>query len=174
MANRPRGRFVQRQRRRVGWEEGPGGSTLTTFTITSQALIGASVAVLQDGLTLVRLRGHLSAFLVSAAAAGDGFHCAIGVGISTVQALGIGITAVPTPIADMDWDGWLYHRFFDVHVGDATAGDIDHGRVDFQVDSKAMRKTQEDSALYAVIQAVEVGTAEMDVFFDSRMLFKLP
>ena len=127
-----------------------------------------------DGLTVVRLRGSLSAFILTATSAGDGFHCALGIGLINEDAFAVGVTTVMDPIADAQWDGWLYHRFFDVHAQTTTPGTgsiID--AIQFEVDSKAMRKTSEDTIIFAALEVVEQGTATMNLFFDSRMLFKL-
>ena len=37
-----------------------------------------------------------------------------------------------------------------------------------------MRKVDMDMSLYAMLQVTEIGTAVMDVFFDTRVLSKLP
>jgi hypothetical protein len=36
---------------------------------------------------------------------------AIGLAVVTDQAVGIGVTAVPTPITDLSSDSWFLHRF---------------------------------------------------------------
>jgi len=130
--------------------------------------------LLGDGDTLVRVRGSLEAVIQSSNVAGSGFHCAIGIGIVNEMAFTVGATAVMEPITDADWDGWLYHRFFDLHVGDQTAGDIQERPVQFEVDSKAMRKLKQDDVVFAIVEVVETGIAEIDVFFDSRILLALP
>ena len=115
---RPRGFHpaTGRSRRRTGWEEGPGSSTLTSFTVSGSAILGSGLTLLQDGLTLVRSRGSLEARLQAASTIPSGFHCAIGIGVVTADAFGIGITAVPIPISNVDWNGWLFHQFFDFHI----------------------------------------------------------
>ena len=121
-------------------------------------------------MTVVRLRGNFTFGVVTAAAAADGMTGAIGVGICTEEAFAIGITAVPTPITDADRDIWMYHRFFSIH----RTIDTDPRPVDFEVDSKAMRKLPEGMVIYAVAEVVEVGTVTAEVYFDSRLLFKIP
>jgi len=37
-----------------------------------------------------------------------------------------------------------------------------------------MRKFPGEMALYAALEVIEIGTATMSVFFDSRVLFFLP
>jgi len=123
--------------------------------------------------TITRTRGHLFSIQRTAASAGDGFAGAIGIGIVSEAAFDGGITTVPTPITEMSWDGWLYHRVFQQFSPVATASIGSAAFVDFDVDSKAMRKMGANEVLYAVIEMVEIGAASIDVFFDSRVLFKL-
>ena len=168
-------RRVQSLKRKTTWEEGVGGDDQTTVAASISTFLGAALAVTEDGLTLVRTRGSFQIYLRTIAAVSDGFHCALGIGIANVNAITVGITAVQTPITNMDWDGWLYHRFFDIH---AAAGAIDttepQASIQFEVDSKAMRKINQGDALYCVLETVERGTATATAFFDSRMLFKIP
>ena len=160
-------------RRLTGWEEGPGGSTVTVFTDSLAAALGSVLTVLQDGLTIVRLRGSLQAFLTVGGDPG-GFHCALGACIVSNDAAAVGITAIPDPIADMDWDGWFYHRFFDVHSPGVFDGADQSNSIQFEVDSKAMRKVGVNDTVVVTLEAVETGAASMSVFFDSRILLKLP
>jgi len=161
-----------RTRRGVGWEEGPGASTQTGLSASGSVILGLGLELLVDDFTLMRTRGRLSAFLNTGSAAGEGFHCAMGIGIVTKEAFAIGITAVPIPITNMDWDGWLYHQFFDCHVRSTTNVDTDSAGITFEVDSKAMRKLRDGDTIFAVLEVVEIGAATMDVFFDSRVLLK--
>ena len=157
------------QRRRVGWEAGVGGTSGQGVTTSAAGFLGSAIEILEDGLTLARTRGAFNAELLTATAAGDGFQGAIGIGIVTKSAIDIGITAVPTPITEQDWDGWLFWATVSVH--DSLAG---NGTQEIIIDSKAMRKTSEDTVFYAAFEVVEVGTATATFFLDSRMLFKLP
>ncbi|MBC8547982.1 hypothetical protein H8711_13815 [Clostridiaceae bacterium NSJ-31] len=104
-------------------------------------------------------------------------------GITTAEAIAVGITAVPTPISDDQWDGWLYHRFFSLVspsvMNGGAAKDTDgvtgvSAAVRFEVDSKAMRKLPENMAVFVVFQVTEVGIATMQFHFNSRILLKLP
>ena len=154
----------------------------TNFTASSTGILGSGVTPTADKLTVARLRGEFMAFLASASAADNGFMCALGVGIVTNAAFAIGATAVPDPIDDAEWDGWLYHRFFNLisptaisntAITDADSVGIVSNVVRFEVDSKAMRKQDLEETLMAVVQAVEVGTATMSVQFNSRTLVML-
>ena len=172
-----RSRAVKGSRRRTGWEVGPGDSTLTNFASTQSVILGLGAQALLDGLTLVRLRGSFRALLTAVAGANDGFAGAVGIGIVTAEAFAIGLTAMPLPLTDMEWDGWLYYRPFSVQSNTATIADgVNSGGVnlEFPVDSKAMRKLREGDTIFAAAQVVENGTSVMDIHFDSRILLKLP
>ena len=126
--------------------------------------------------TVVRIRGHLSALLTSYSAAGDGYHCAVGIGIASAAAFDAGIASVPTPLTEAAWDGWMYHSFFDVHgalAAGASAVGVANGGAELDIDTKAMRKILDEMTLYAALEVVELGTAVMEVWTDSRLLLKL-
>ena len=161
-------------RRRTGWEQGPGSNTATSISADGVSFVGGGSVISTDGFTLVRLRGSVQAFILTATSAGDGFHCALGIGIVNSDAFSVGVTTVLDPLADMDWDGWLYHRIFDVHAQTTSPGGQDGEQISFEVDSKAMRKLTDGDVIFAALEVVEQGTATMNMFFDTRMLLKLP
>jgi len=172
-----RGFNLGSQRRRRGWDFGPGGNDVSTLSASGELILGQGFAAAIDGLTIARIRGSLQAYLTAASAAGSGFHCAIGICIVNEDAFSVGSSAVPDPIADALWDGWMYHRFFDLHAQTTTLADgvnaVSAG-IQFEVDTKAMRKMRDEDVLTAKVEVVEVGTSTMDVWFDSRALFLLP
>ena len=176
-SHRAFGRSGSDLRRKTSWEVGPGSSTPVVLTGSGSTILGSGIAPTIPGLTLVRTRGLLGLTLNTAAAAGDGYTGALGIGVVTASAFAIGVTAVPTPLTDAGWDGWLYHEFFDVRAGDRTAGDSnwEAAIARYTVDSKAMRKIEdEEKTVFAVLEVVEQGTAQVEVSFDSRVLVKLP
>ena len=172
-------------KRKTAWGVGPvttaGGQAITA----SAKILGAQGSVAQtDGLTLVRTRGELVLALSAATATFDGFTGAFGIGLVSAQAFAIGLTAIPGPLAEEDWDGWLVHRYFHlVAFGPIVAANVslEPGQVHattaalrFEIDSKAMRKFQENMVLVAMLETVVAGTAVGRWYFDCRMLFKLP
>ena len=150
-----RGRLIQGARRLTSWELGPGGTTELLTTAAGAFFVGSVTSPLVPGLTMVRLRGKFNAFLKNVSGAiGDGFSGAFGIGIATDAAVAIGITAVPTPITEQAWNGWLYWRAFYVHAATAVFSDGVNSPLmmqDFEVDSKAMRKIAIEESIYAVI-----------------------
>ncbi len=178
-----RGSPIRTARRSTAWDLGPGGDTTTQRTTTGAAIMGSGVTALVDGLTLVRTRGEFLAYIQVASAFLNGFSGAFGIGITTAAAFAIGVTAVETPLTDEAWDGWLYHRYFTCYANDTVATSVAAetanmvaptiSSVRIEVDSKAMRKVHDETVLYAAVEATLVGTATMQLFFNSRMLFKL-
>ena len=177
---RPRGfrsRVSGSSRRLTAWGVGPGSSTGTGLTSSSAAIVGGGLVPVVNALTLVRTRGVLSLTIEAIAAAGDGFHGAFGLLKVTDEAFAAGITALPHPIDDVDYDGWWYHTFFDLHsitatIADGSNSDALSKRI--EIDSKAMRKLKIGETLCGVVQVVEDGTSTITIFFDLRLLFKLP
>ena len=164
-------------RRASSWEDGPGGTTIQSFSSTGSGFLGAGAQALRDGLTLVRLRGQAALYLSDVTSVLDGFVGAVGIGIFTAEAFAIGITAVPTPIADAKWDGWIYWKPFQLvsqTTTDTLLGEEVLGADKFEVDTKAMRKLREGDTVAMVMEVVERGTAVIKADFDSRMLLKLP
>ena len=162
-------------KRLVSWGVGPGSTGATTVTATGQTQLGSGlVLTVEDEVTIVRLRGYVELVMEALGAIGNGFAGAIGVGIVTAQAQTAGIGSLPHPLTNSAWGGWLYHRHFAFHGTTATIADgVNVGRIGWEVDSKAMRKFGSNDVLFAVLDVVEAGTAQMSVFFDTRLLVKL-
>ena len=180
--NRSFRRSSPSSRRKSTWSQGPGGTTLTVITGSSSTILGAGSIALEP-ITLVRTRGELLMYLESAVTARDGFLGAFGIGIASHQAFLAGAAALPAPITEMDWDGWLYHRIINVQAAGpivvATASQIQlqvhdtTAALRVEVDSKAMRKLGPEMVQFAMLEVVEVGAANMVVEFNSRVLDKL-
>ena len=145
---------------------------MVAISADATRILGAVAQATIDGLTIARVRGLLQLTLDTAGSAADGFVGAVGLCIAPENAVGVGITAIPHPVADLEWDGWLWHSFFRISGGLGT-GDFS-GMASVPVDGKAKRKLTEDDALVAVLECTEIGAATMNVFFDSRMLVYMP
>ena len=127
----------------------------------------------------MRIRGEALFYLTSIAAALDGFtRVAVGIGIVTASAFGIGITAVPTPVTDIEWEGWMFHWIGALMVPTSTLpteGQAGSAVVRVPIDSKAMRKVGSDETIFGCVEvAGEVGTSVMGFNGSTRLLIKLP
>jgi len=177
-----RHRQVGSVRRTTAWDVGPGNTTPTAVAADGKYL-SAGVSPTRDGLTLVRTRGAFMMYLNATTALNDGMQCALGIAKVTIDAFNIGITAIPGPITDEAWDGWLYHRYFSLYAPAAItgAGIVDRdmalpltSAVRFEIDSKAMRKIANEEIFIVIMEQFKTGTAVAQFRFVSRMLFKLP
>ena len=132
----------------------------------------------EDGLTLLRLRGEATFSLITVAAAVSGFQCAFGIGIVRDVAFATGgVTAVPTPIDDQDWDGWIFwDRFNLVSITGTISDGVNSKAATYRmpIDTKAMRKLDLGDVIYGVLQVQELGVSVANWWFDSRVLLALP
>ena len=169
-------RMVRGPKRLTQWGLGPGGSAGDSVSASSSVILGSGVTFGASG-TVVRIRGNLQVVLASFTSSGHGYHFAMGIGVVTSAAFAAGIASIPTPLTEAAWDGWMYHRFGDVHgslaAGSTSTGQGNGASFDTEVDTKAMRKVSDEMTVVAVIELVEVGTAVVDIFFDIRLLLKL-
>ena len=152
---------------RTFWEEFAPGPT--TVSASGSTLLGTFAAP-STGLTVARIRGLLSATLLTTAAAADGFFGAIGFGVVSLAAATAGVASLSTPITEMGWDGWMLHEFFDVRRG-GTGDSNGSGHFDVVLDSKAMRIIDGDeNVLVGVLEVVEVGTCTAVIHAQCRIL----
>ena len=162
------------RRRSTHWGFGPGDNAVNAITGDGVTFLGSGIILsTETQATIVRLRGSLVAYLTATSAANDGFHCAIGVGLVSDEAFAVGVASIPGPLTEADNEIWMYHRFFDIHSPTATLASADVSQsVAFEVDSKAMRKWDDDKTLVAMLEVEEASVAIAAVWFDSRVLLK--
>jgi len=158
-----------RPKRFTSWLDGPLQSVVG-ISISSIVAWPVGLQILEDGITLVRTRGEALVRLnTTAGGLTDGFSGAIGLAVASENAFGIGVTGLMDPLADAEWDGWLWHHFFHIS-GPATQGGV-FQRI--EIDSKAMRKIAALDVIYGVISTLETGVEIMVSSAETRMLFKL-
>ncbi len=161
-------------RRRVTWSSGPNGQ-IGPISGNSNNVFPNGAQALVDDLTVVRTRGRLLIQLITADAVGSGFRWAFGMTNVSENAAGIGVTALPDPIADIAWDGWFVYETGFVVASDATPiVDRFVGEQQLiEIDSKAMRKTHATDFLVALFGVTEVGTSTVRAALSCRVLDKL-
>jgi len=160
-------------RRRTAWNLGPRGTALSKTSAQTNVLsVGVEAGV--EGITIVRLRGRFFVQLNAASAVDESFRWALGICVVTQNAAGIGATAIPEPVTDIGWDGWLFHSQGLLNSRDATP--LIHSGLfqTYELDSKAMRKFKLTDVCVAVFQFLEVGACTISAGLESRMLVKLP
>ena len=129
-----------------------------------------------DGAMVIRLRGFMRMYISASGAILDGFSGASGLCIITENQNVVGITSVMHPVADSDWDGWFWHRFWDLRAITATIADgvnAAAATLEVPIDSKAMRKMKQSDLVVLVHEATEFGAASLRIEMDSRLLVKL-
>ncbi len=178
MANFTRSRSHGRLRRQTSWAEGPSQQPITLSAIGSTAWEFGTGTV-EDGTTLIRTRGEFTLTVILVGAGGDGFdEAAVGIGVTTEEAFAVGgTTSLPSPLADLDWDGWLYHRLLAQFRGFSTT-EVGRGPMEavrIEIDSKAMRKFEDGMVVFGAVElGIETGTCQMEFGARTRLLVKLP
>jgi len=166
-------------RRSTSWNVGPSQGGLPSITAGGAFLWDTGAQVALEGLTLVRIRGQMSIWLESVGTIGDGFFAsAFGLCVISENAFGVGVTAIPSPITDVAWDGWLWHSFVGPIMGfsvteSENTGPVSQVRMD--IDSKAMRKLKLSDVIVGVGEfSTEVGVTILQFGARTRALVKLP
>ncbi len=175
MANRARRSFGRRAgvRRQTVWS----GVVMTETTIT-----GGTGAVLLTGLaaaglalrpfTVIRNVGII--YITSDQVANSETQAvAYGAAVVSDQAVAIGITAVPTPITDIQSDLWFTYQMAvnATQVASSIGMGFAAGTA-YQFDSRAMRKVEEGQDLITVIETAGISDGVV-VRGQERILFKL-
>jgi len=160
------------QRRQTQW---------LSLTPALTSIDGADTAVLISSLTtaekalrpftIVRTRGWLE-YRSNQEAASESYGGAYGLTVVSEQAIAIGVTAVPTPITDMDSDLWfVYESMGGRYVLHTAVGaeETGSGRL---FDSKAMRKVEEGQDVAVTMETTTPGIS-LACTNGFRMLIKL-
>ena len=96
----------------------------------------------------------------------------VGIGVCSVEAFGIGVTALLRPNTQADYPprGWLYVASARVlqHIG--TGADADRSGARFQADLRSMRKIDKGILFLAVSQTAIFGAANVDLWGRVRVL----
>ena len=169
-----------RERRLTSWALGPGGGDddfdVTSVSAGGDVILGQGVTPTIPNMTLVRIRGKLFFHLTSADGAGSGYTFGVGIGIVSNDAFAVGVTAVPKPIADADWPGWLWYDFVSAKapIGAISAANWQQVPQVITIDSKAMRKFRNNETLFVIVELAEVTSAVMEIACMTRILLKLP
>ena len=170
----PRRTFVRggRPRRQTFWLGGTFVNT-TLASANSAAVITSlsAAALLLRPFTIIRMRGIIQV-RSDQTAANEDYSGIVGHCVVTDQAVAVGITAVPTPVAESDSDLWFqYDPFAGDYESLTSVGTNEKGR-QYIVDSKAMRRVDQgfDFVQVGENSAASNGTI-LTTFF--RTLIKL-
>ena len=169
--------LIQRgPKRQVVWGVGPNAQNVSSMASFAAVWSNGVVLTQESEVTIVRLRGDLLLTLLAQTAIGDGFAGAVGIGIVNSQAFATGIGAMPTPVTEVDWPGWMWHSFFNLRGITALEADGSNAMGVVQrmlIDSKAMRKMGDEEVLFGAIEGTLSGGGTLELQADSRLLAKL-
>ena len=153
--------------RQTVWIGSNNSNTFGTLAANGVVIDQSLVAVGLAPFTITRTVGVLVVKSDQVAAAEEG---TVGLGAMLVRepALAIGITAVPTPLIEMDDDGWFLFQ-----MGSFSGGPIEGAPVrSYPFDSRAQRKVVDgDAVIWTLENASATAGCEYDLWF--RMLIKL-
>ena len=143
----------------------------TTLTASSATLIN----VLNAGALALRpftvVRTHLNVSVASdQSAASELMIGAMGTIVVKTSATGIGITAVPSPITDIN-DDWFVFQGFSNRYEFLSAVGAARVDVQYEIDSKAMRKVDDGDDIVLVAE-MQTGVGAL-IQITGRMLIKL-
>ena len=171
MARRAVRTFSRGQRRATDWS----ASLLQVVTIAipaASAVLVESFSPVVGGETIIRTRGSFGVQSDQVAATENQFG-AFGIAVVTAQALSVGITAIPHPGTDAAWGGWFVHRYFSqTFLLSSAVGSESNFMQSYEIDSKAMRKVDEDERVVVVVENFH-ATNGLAVWSMQRFLSKL-
>ena len=172
MARRFGRSFPRGARKAVDWSASAAQQSQLTVAAGTAVLAEAFIPIV-GGETVIRTRGMLgiSSDQVSSNEVQLG---AFGMCIVTAQAVSVGITAIPHPATDAAWGGWFYHTFLmsELIVLSAAGFDSNFMGQTIVIDSKAMRKVDEDERLVVVIENSS-ASAGFRIAHSERLLSKV-
>ena len=167
---RPRGRLGSV--RQTSWVAMPASVTNLSVPNTASLILVAGAGLLAARpFTIVRT--HLFfGIRTDQVSTDESFDAAIGFAVVSDQAVAIGVTAIPTPFTDLGSDFWLLHSIlmgrFDTLSQVGYQPDM---LVSEKIDSKAMRKVNDDQDIVVVIENSSVSLG-VTVHVAGRFLIK--
>ena len=136
-------------------------------------MIVASFDAAGNGLakpTVVRTRGMCSVKTSTNVLGDTEVTGALGVAVVSDLALAAGAASIPGPFSEAGWDGWMVWQSFCWSFRFDTAAGLILDSIQFDVDSKAMRKITDDESLVVMAES-QSGPCEINA--PLRMLLKL-
>jgi len=163
------------QRRRTTWI----GNEITSVDKITVAAATSIVYQLFDlrlnpaivGSTILRTRGLFRAMTDQVGAAEFPFG-AIGMAVVDGEAFDAGIVSLPTPYTESDDHSWFFHSYFATDF-DISAVGSSSNPFELEVDSKAMRKLQENDVIVWILQN-QSATDALFFTWATRILIALP
>jgi len=188
MARRRFGR-PQVARRPTDWIRGSTDFSALVSIASGAKTVISTVAVTEGAArpgTIIRMRGCIHLELADETANATLQEYGIGIALVDDRALAVSPSigaGLPDPIADRDFEDWMWWRCG--YLGDGPAitstapesdGTARRLATDIEIDSKAMRKWDENQSLVVVVQnnLIDGVATEIDAVMSMRVLLKLP
>jgi len=140
-----------------------------TATLT-HSLNAAAIALLP--FTVIRVRGTMLSFSDQVGVSED-YGISMGYAVVSQQASAIGVTAVPTPIADRGSDLFFVYETLFGSIANGSSVGFEEVGVKHEYDSKAMRKINDDQDLVVVAESESFNDGGMLMINGARILIKL-
>jgi len=162
-------------KRLTDWSISMSATAFVNVPAASKVLLTSVPAASLDVIspaTLIRTRGYFSIASDQGAASEEQIG---GLGLAFVNetARALGVTAIPGPQTDNNFDGWIVYRSFAQQIlfGDASGRQPNMVPFTYEVDSKAMRKFEGSVGLVLVVENIH-ATHGFEIALDFRMLVK--
>jgi len=171
MARRPRVHVRSARRSNVWFQFAPAQATISAAS-TATALFSLNAAALAlRPFTIVRTRGHIY-YRSDQVAASEEYGGGLGMAVVSDQASAVGITAVPTPVTDYGSELFFYISQMHGRFAFGTAASFaETGRTEV-IDSKAMRKVNENEDVFVSFETPSFSSS-FSIVTAFRMLVKL-
>ncbi len=170
MGHRRTQRFVRPSPRTKIWiGQGVALTTLGTGASTLIAVFNAAALALRP-FTILRTRVSCN-FRSDQTATTEDITGAFGMIVVKESAATIGITAVPTPLTEVDADFFVYQGMTAPFTSLTSVGFQDGVGVRYDIDSKAMRKVGTNDDVAVVMELRSTGGAEINI--EGRQLIQL-
>jgi len=161
MANRPRSRhFGAPKKRWLTWLS----VDISESTLASAAAITHTMSTAEKAkrpFTVLRTRIELN-FRSDQTGALETQLGAFGLCVVTDQAVGIGVSAVPTPATDIESDAWFVHQvLLNEFLFITGAGIAENAGRRYVIDSKAKRKVNDDEQVIIVAENLGAGGGQV-------------
>ncbi len=150
-------------------------ATSSSFAATTVAILNAlnTAGLALRPFTIVRTRGI---FLIATdqTVANELFGASVGLCVVSEQANAIGVTAVPTPVTDLESDLWLMHETMLGSTENLSAvGFTPRAGYTKEYDSRAMRKVEDGSQMIFVAEGIGAIGEGFTLANQGRILIKL-
>ena len=169
---------LQAPKRQIANEGFDGTATLTFGASTTATAVGSIGALITTpAATLVRTRGNFGMVVTASGTNTSLKNVVMGLTVVSEDAFAVGLTALPTPIGDVErmWQVW---QAGSVYADGTASGESAGGAVfrEYPIDSRGMRKVKAGNVLAVTFEGFQVsattGTIVL-VSYSLRLQLKL-